>query len=150
MNKVLRLENTAPFQGLAELVAYDEGLFEKEGITIEWIDREKGVDKSPQMHITDHKDASRFASHGSQLEQGKADLYNACEWGNYSRVETTKVEQPPGRPPLHRHLCGARRARRFARCRRRSSSPASRSACRSTTAPTISRCRCWKASSRAS
>ena len=92
MNKVLRLENTAPFQGLAELVAYDEGLFEKEGITIEWIDRELHVDKSPTLHITDHKDASRFASHGSQLEQGKADLYNACEWGNYSRVETSKVK----------------------------------------------------------
>ena len=47
--------------------------------------------RARQLHITDHKDASRFASHGSQLEQGKADLYNACEWGNYSRVETTKV-----------------------------------------------------------
>src|SRR5215470_16423761 len=92
MQKTLRLETTAPFQGLAELVAYDEGLFEKEGITIEWIDREKGVDKSPQMHITSHKDAPRFASHGSRLEQGKADLYNACEWGNYSRVEGTKVK----------------------------------------------------------
>lgn len=90
--KILRLENTAPFQGLAELVAYDEGLFEKEGIKIEWIDRESHVDKSPTLHITDHRDASRFASHGSQLEQGKADLYNACEWGNYSRVETTKVQ----------------------------------------------------------
>ena len=44
--KTLRLETTAPFQGLAELVAYDEGLFEKEGIKIEWMDREKGVDKS--------------------------------------------------------------------------------------------------------
>ena len=92
MNKTLNLETTAPFQGLAELVAYDEGLFAKEGITINWIDREKGVDKSPQMHITSHKDAPRFASHGSQLEQGKADLYNACEWGNYSRVEGTKVK----------------------------------------------------------
>jgi len=92
MNKTLNLETTAPFQGLAELVAYDEGLFAKEGITINWIDREKGVDKSPTLHITDHKDASRFASHGSQLEQGKADLYNACEWGNYSRVEGTKVK----------------------------------------------------------
>jgi len=49
MQKTLRLETTAPFQGLAELVAHDEGLFAKEGITIEWIDREKGVDKSPQM-----------------------------------------------------------------------------------------------------
>ena len=69
--KILRLENTSPFQGLAELVAYDEGLFEKEGIKIEWIDRESHVDKSPTLHITDHRDASRFASHGSQLEQGK-------------------------------------------------------------------------------
>lgn len=92
MNKKLVLETTAPFQGLAELVAYDEGLFEKEGITIEWIDREKGVDKTPQLNITSHKDAPRFASHGKMLEQGKADLYNACEWGNYSRVEGTKVK----------------------------------------------------------
>src|SRR5499426_2358731 len=89
--KTLRLETTAPFQGLAELVAYDEGLFEKEGIKIEWMDREKGVDKSAQMHITNHKDASRFLSHGKMMESGQADLYNACEWGNYSRVETTKV-----------------------------------------------------------
>ena len=92
MSKTLRLETTAPFQGLAELVAYDEGLFDKEGITIEWADREKGVDKSAQLHITDHKDAPRFASHGKMMEQGKADLYNACEWGNYSRVEGTKVQ----------------------------------------------------------
>jgi NitT/TauT family transport system substrate-binding protein len=92
MQKKLVLETTAPFQGLAELVAYDEGLFEKEGLTIEWVDREKGVDKSAQMHITDHKNAPRFASHGKLLEQGKADLYNACEWGNYSRVEATKVK----------------------------------------------------------
>src|SRR4029077_10846256 len=89
--KTLRLETTAPFQGLAELVAYDEGLFEKEGIKIEWMDREKGDDKSPQMHITTHKDAGRLLSHGKMLEQGLADLYNACEWGNYSRVETTNV-----------------------------------------------------------
>ena len=89
LNK-LRLETTAPFQGLAELVAYDEGLFAKEGIEIEWMDREKGVDKSPQMHITNHKDTSRFLSHGKMMEQGKADLYNACEWGNYCRVPDTR------------------------------------------------------------
>jgi NitT/TauT family transport system substrate-binding protein len=91
MLKKLVLETTAPFQGLAELVAYDEGLFKKEGIEIEWADREKDVDKSPQLHITDHRQAPRFASHGKLLEEGKADLYNACEWGNYSRVEGTKV-----------------------------------------------------------
>jgi NitT/TauT family transport system substrate-binding protein len=93
MKKKLVLETTAPFQGLAELVAYDEGLFEKEGLTIEWADREKGVDKTPQLHITNanHNEAPRFASHGRLLEEGKADLYNACEWGNYSRVESSKV-----------------------------------------------------------
>ncbi len=51
--KKMILETTAPFQGLAELVAYDEGLFEKVGLTVEWADREKGVDKSALLHITD-------------------------------------------------------------------------------------------------
>jgi NitT/TauT family transport system substrate-binding protein len=91
MKKKLVLETTAPFQGLAELVAYDEGLFEKEGLAIEWADREKNVDKTPQLHITSHVGVDRFSSHGKLLEEGKADLYNACEWGNYSRVEGTKV-----------------------------------------------------------
>lgn len=92
MLKKLVLETTAPFQGLAELVAFNEGLFEKEGLAIEWADRERDVDKTPQLHVTSHKDAQRFASHGKLLEEGKADLYNACEWGNYSRVEATKVK----------------------------------------------------------
>src|SRR6266853_1321573 len=91
MGKKLVLETTAPFQGLAELVAYDEGLFEKEGITVEWADREKDVDKTAQLHITSHKGVNPFSSHGKLLEQGKADLYNACEWGNYSRVGDTRV-----------------------------------------------------------
>lgn len=91
MNKKLTLETTAPFQGLAELVAYDEGLFEKEGLTIEWADREKDVDKTPQLDVTSHIGVNPFSSHGKLLEEGKADLYNACEWGNYSRVEGTKV-----------------------------------------------------------
>jgi NitT/TauT family transport system substrate-binding protein len=91
VNKKLVLETTAPFQGLAELVAYDEGLFAKEGLTIEWVDRDAGVDKTPQLNVTSHKGVNPFASHGKLLEEGKADLYNACEWGNYARVESTKV-----------------------------------------------------------
>ena len=136
--KTLRLENTSPFQGLAELVAYDEGLFEKEGITIEWIDRELHVDKSPTLHITDHRDASRFASHGSQLEQGKADLYNACEWGNYSRVETTKVQSRQiGRRSIVTYAAIVVRRR----LRRSDPAAARRQAdrrCRTSTAPTTS------------
>jgi NitT/TauT family transport system substrate-binding protein len=91
MGKKLVLETTAPFQGLAELVAYDEGLFEREGLTIEWADRDKNAGKTAQLHITSHNVATPFASHGKLLEQGQADLYNACECGNYSRVGSTRV-----------------------------------------------------------
>lgn len=87
--KKLVLETTAPFQGLAELVAYDEGLFAKEGLDIEWADREKGVDKSVDKNATSHEGLDPYASHGRLLEQGKADMYNACEWGNYCRVQDT-------------------------------------------------------------
>ena len=89
--KKLVLESTAPFQGLPELVAYDEGLFDKEGLTVEWADREQGVEKKVETDVTSPKGVNPFASHGKMLEQGKADMYNACEWGNYCRVQDTKV-----------------------------------------------------------
>ncbi|MDB5649316.1 MAG: ABC-type nitrate/sulfonate/bicarbonate transport system periplasmic component-like protein [Hyphomicrobiales bacterium] len=88
--KVLKLESTAPFQGLPELVAYKEGLFEKEGLQIEWIEREHSA-RGPDHAQTTPKGANPFASHGSLLERGKADMYNACEWGNYCRVQDTSV-----------------------------------------------------------
>jgi len=75
--KKLVLETTAPFQGLPELVAYDEGLFEKEGLQIEWADREKGVEKKTDTSITSEKGQNPFSSHGRLLEQGQADMYNA-------------------------------------------------------------------------
>jgi len=89
--KKLVLENTSPFQGLAELVADREGLFEKEGLIVEWADRHAGVDKSTQTDITDPKGLDPHVSHGKLFEEGKADMYNACEWGNYCRVQDTKV-----------------------------------------------------------
>ena len=89
--KKLVLESTAPFQGLCELVAYKEGLFEKEGLAIEFADRGTG-DKNTHTAVTDPKDANPHASHGMLFEQGKADMYNACEWGNYCRVQDTSVD----------------------------------------------------------
>jgi NitT/TauT family transport system substrate-binding protein len=88
--KKLVLETTAPFQGLPELVADKEGLFAKEGLTVEWVERESD-DKSTKIDVNSPKGLDPFASHGKMLEQGKADLYNACEWGNYCRVQDTKV-----------------------------------------------------------
>ena len=89
--KKLVLETTAPFQGLPELVAYQEGLFEKEGLQIEWVDRESRRQERPHVDVTSPKGLNPFSSHGKMLEQGKADMYNACEWGNYCRVQETKV-----------------------------------------------------------
>jgi NitT/TauT family transport system substrate-binding protein len=89
--KKLVLETTSPFQGLPELVAYDEGLFEKEGIKIEWADRDETAVKTVDTSLTDVKGADPFGSHGTLLEQGKADMYNACEWGNYCRAGATGV-----------------------------------------------------------
>ncbi len=89
--KKLILETTAPFQGLPELVAYDEGLFAREGLAIEWADREKNVEKTTDTTVISPKGVNPFSSHGKLLEQGQADMYNACEWGNYCRVQDTNV-----------------------------------------------------------
>ncbi len=89
--KTLVLESTAPFQGLPELVAYDEGLFAREGLAIEWADRDEVEIKTADSAITSPTGVDPFASHGRLLEQGKADMYNACEWGNYCRVQDTAV-----------------------------------------------------------
>jgi NitT/TauT family transport system substrate-binding protein len=97
--KKLTLENTQPFQGLPELVAYDEGLFEKEGLQIQWVDRQKAADtERVATNIITPKGLDPFLSHGKMLEDGKADMYNACEWGNYCRVqETGKSSRQVGR-----------------------------------------------------
>jgi NitT/TauT family transport system substrate-binding protein len=89
--KKLVLETTSPFQGLPELVAFDEGLFAKEGLAIEWADRDEAGVKTADTSLTDVKGADPFGSHGSLLEAGKADMYNACEWGNYCRADATGV-----------------------------------------------------------
>jgi len=89
--KTLRLETTAPFQGLAELVADDEGLFEAEGLKIEWVARDHSP-RETETTVTSPDGLSAYASHGSTFERGGADMYNACEWGNYRRVQDTGVK----------------------------------------------------------
>jgi NitT/TauT family transport system substrate-binding protein len=90
--KTLVIEHTAPFQGLPELVADAEGLFAREGLAIEWANTNVGVDRSARTEVFDPKGLDPFRSHGRLLEQGKADMYNACEWGNYCRVQATGVK----------------------------------------------------------
>jgi NitT/TauT family transport system substrate-binding protein len=90
--KTLVIEHTAPFQGLPELVADAEGLFAREGLAIEWANTNVGVDRGSRTDVFDPKSLDPFRSHGRLLEQGKADMYNACEWGNYCRVQATGVK----------------------------------------------------------
>jgi NitT/TauT family transport system substrate-binding protein len=89
--KTLHLETTAPFQGLPELVADAEGLFAREGLEIVWEDVDAGVDRTARTDVLSPESLNPFHSHGRLLEQGKADMYNACEWGNYCRVQDTRV-----------------------------------------------------------
>ncbi len=88
--KTLRLETTAPFQGLAELVADAEGLFEAQGLNIEWVARDQAPRRTDTQAISPDG-FSAFASHGSTFEQGGADMYNACECGNYRRVQDSNA-----------------------------------------------------------
>ena len=95
--KTLNLETTAPFQGLAELVAYEEGLFALEGLDINWVDRDPTennvqIIKPTAIDIKDPSEVNPHSSHGKLFEQGKADMYNACEWGNYCRVQDSGIE----------------------------------------------------------
>ena len=87
------MESTAPFQGLPELVAYDEGLFEREGLAVEFADRDAGAGKrKTEAGVTSPHGFNPFTSHGRLFEQGQADMYNACEWGNYCRVQETGIK----------------------------------------------------------
>src|SRR5436305_11395645 len=89
--KTLILEDTAPFQGLPELVAYDEGLFTKEGLDVRWADRKEREGRKPQTDILNPQGLNPFESHGKLIETGAADMYNACEWGNMCRVQATQI-----------------------------------------------------------
>src|SRR5258705_9543905 len=89
--KPLIVKHTGPFQALPELVDADEGLFGREGLTIQWVNTNEGADRQAHTDITSPKGLNPFRSHGRLLEQGRADMYNACEWGNYCRVQDTNV-----------------------------------------------------------
>src|SRR5438094_16880 len=58
--KKLVLETTSPFQGLPELVAYDEGLFKKEGLLVEWAERDEAGIKQAEALVDSPKGVDPF------------------------------------------------------------------------------------------
>ena len=103
MGKKLLLETTAPFQGLPELVAYNEGLFAKEGLDVEFIERGQAAPRNTNTGVTNIEGVSPFLSHASSFEGGNAAMYNACEWGNYRRVQDSNVQFRHRRPCSFRY-----------------------------------------------
>ena len=91
MGRRLELETTAPFQGLPELVAYDEGLFAAEGLDVQFVPRGEKAPTRADRLVTSPVQVSPFGSHGSSVEAGKAAMFNACEWGNYGRVANSTI-----------------------------------------------------------
>ncbi|MEK7878652.1 MAG: ABC transporter substrate-binding protein, partial [candidate division NC10 bacterium] len=70
------------------LVAHREGLFAKEGLEIEFV---KGSERyavvKTDRNVTNPDGLSSRLGHGSGHASGAAMMYNACEWGNYRRVQ---------------------------------------------------------------
>lgn len=86
----ITMESTNPYNGLDWLVARDEGLFEKEGLEVEFV-KHAGPIRKTDVSITDWNKVSSSAGHASTMELGGANIFNACEWGNYRRAQDTDV-----------------------------------------------------------
>src|SRR5262249_47735523 len=110
--KKLVLETTAPFQGLPELVAYDEGLFAEEGLQIEWVDRDAGVEKKVEHNVTTPKGVDPFASHGRGARQGRP--VQCLRMGQLLPRSRDRPGQPATRPSRHCQLCSDRGTAGFA------------------------------------
>ena len=119
--KKMRLETTSPFQGLAELVADDEGLFAEEGIEIEWVKR-ANAPRKVDPKITTPDGLSAFASHGEAFEKGGAgggEKGGEGDWQHSRIVPSLLGQQSPAR--LEHAGCNAQAA--IARCRTRCRTP---------------------------
>jgi len=85
----ITMERPNPYNGLDWIVAMDEGLFEKEGIEVELI--KHGGGKKTDTSITDWNKVASNSGHAEAIERGAANIFNACEWGNYRRSQDTQV-----------------------------------------------------------
>jgi len=104
--KKLVLETTAPFQGLPELVAYDEGLFAKEGLQIEWADREAGVAKKIETNVTNAERREPFREPRQVAGTGQGRHVQRLRMGQLLPRSGNRPRQPAARPSRHRRLRG--------------------------------------------
>jgi NitT/TauT family transport system substrate-binding protein len=88
--KKVTMEKPSPFNGLDWIVARDEGLLEKEGLNVEFIDH--GTPTETDLSLTNAwNQVSSARGHAEAAERGAANMFNACEWGNYRRSQDSTV-----------------------------------------------------------
>jgi NitT/TauT family transport system substrate-binding protein len=85
----IRMEKPSVYNGLDWLVALDEGLFAKEGLDVELVAH--GGERATNVEITDWNKVRSNSGHAEAMERGGANIFNACEWGNYRRSQDTGV-----------------------------------------------------------
>jgi len=85
----IRMEKPSVYNGLDWLVASDEGLFAKEGLNVELVTH--GGERKTDVNVTDWNRVRSNAGHAEAVERGCANIFNACEWGNYRRTQDTEV-----------------------------------------------------------
>ncbi len=89
--KKIRTEGHGAFNGLDWLVARDEGLFEQEGLDVEFTHMGGEGQKTDLTLENRWNDVSSSQGHASAMEAGAANMLNACEWGNYRRSQDSSV-----------------------------------------------------------
>jgi len=82
----IRTEITSPVFDLPWLVAKDEGLFDEEGLQIEFMAID-GDETRTNTAATDWNKVTSLRGHGSRHQKQEANIYSACEWGNYRRAQ---------------------------------------------------------------
>jgi NitT/TauT family transport system substrate-binding protein len=85
----IKMERPSVYNGLDWLVALDEGLFAKEGLDVELIAH--GGERETNVTLTDWNKVRSNAGHAEAVERGCANIFNACEWGNYRRAQDSDV-----------------------------------------------------------
>ena len=85
----IKMEKPSVYNGLDWLVALDEGLFTKEGLEVELVAH--GGEKETKIDVTDWNKVRSNAGHAEAMERGSANIFNACEWGNYRRSQDSGV-----------------------------------------------------------
>lgn len=84
---------TATFFALPWLVAQEEGLFAAEGIEAQFVAPLSGPQaRQPVLRPVDDPELVDVIRSHSLFEEGQADVYSACEWGQIRRALASKRE----------------------------------------------------------